>query len=639
MENNMKRVVFLCIIAFVYSVWALDYIEVESPTEVPEFRGNTAEYHNGSDDRHYYYTYEEAENHRWAVKFDFRTYYNNADSTRFAPDSVMIYLPDQTTVGNLNLGLYADNITVPGELVTEIETPGTMLTSGWNIFPLNAAADSVYWLVADYQTNESQTISASNIDGTHSYYWDPLYGTNGSWLNMSASGFNSEFLFGMKGDFILTVDDLEVSDFRVEGDFIAGNTVSLSAKLTNNSSADLNDIQVVFDLIFPGYNLSDTTYIQTLSGGATIDIPEAGAVDYILYSEPGRYTFKVQVEHELDEISSNDDIEIIENVFEFERELLLIENMVELDNDLSNSIWEEQDQLSDELKIINVFPSVMDAPYFSFAAEDRYHYYDIYNLPATVVNGNAHIGYNIGTYIDTIIGMLDVSDNENTFIQITELEAEVDSLDDVHVQVTLERGSHHLSADYYNNCYIKGYIIESDLELTDGVMGTVLLDSIEFASPALSSLASADTLVKTNVFNKMYKFSPLHEEIFDYCSLLFVVQNEDDMIIWEAGELSFSDFGIVSSDNSDIPESPRYSVYPNPFISGNTLTISSSNRSMETGEISVYNLRGQKVRTLPQGRSSWDGLDTSGNPVSTGIYFLKIQNIDHTAIVKVAVFR
>jgi hypothetical protein len=70
--------------------------------------------------------------------------------------------------------------------------------------------------------------------------------------------------------------------------------------------------------------------------------------------------------------------------------------------------------------------------------------------------------------------------------------------------------------------------------------------------------------------------------------------------------------------------------YPNPFNPGTTIEYSVPRRSIV--RIDVFNLLGQKVRTLldreqPAGSYTitWDGTNTTGQPVSTGVYFYRFQ--------------
>lgn len=80
-------------------------------------------------------------------------------------------------------------------------------------------------------------------------------------------------------------------------------------------------------------------------------------------------------------------------------------------------------------------------------------------------------------------------------------------------------------------------------------------------------------------------------------------------------------------------------IYPNPFNPSTTITYSIStglNHDNSTQpaftEISIYNLKGQKIRTLleellPAGKHSivWDGKDDSQKELSSGIYFIRLE--------------
>jgi hypothetical protein len=70
--------------------------------------------------------------------------------------------------------------------------------------------------------------------------------------------------------------------------------------------------------------------------------------------------------------------------------------------------------------------------------------------------------------------------------------------------------------------------------------------------------------------------------------------------------------------------------YPNPF-NPNTIIYYSLPEEMKV-DLSIYNIKGQKVRTIYKGRSGagkhivyWNGRDTNEKPVSSGIYFYKLE--------------
>jgi hypothetical protein len=92
----------------------------------------------------------------------------------------------------------------------------------------------------------------------------------------------------------------------------------------------------------------------------------------------------------------------------------------------------------------------------------------------------------------------------------------------------------------------------------------------------------------------------------------------------------------------EIPASIEFSLsnYPNPFNPSTTISFTLSSELNEQDElsISIYNLKGQKVKTLECSNSfaakarnslsysvTWDGTDDNNKPVSSGIYFYKLK--------------
>jgi hypothetical protein len=78
-----------------------------------------------------------------------------------------------------------------------------------------------------------------------------------------------------------------------------------------------------------------------------------------------------------------------------------------------------------------------------------------------------------------------------------------------------------------------------------------------------------------------------------------------------------------------------YQNYPNPFNAGTTIRFDLPNPGRVI--ITIYNLLGQKVRTLLDGSPypgqinvPWDGTNTGGNPVASGVYFYRLETLDAT---------
>ena len=109
---------------------------------------------------------------------------------------------------------------------------------------------------------------------------------------------------------------------------------------------------------------------------------------------------------------------------------------------------------------------------------------------------------------------------------------------------------------------------------------------------------------------------------------------------------TIADMGAFYFDQNVGIEDPvlpgaKYSLsnYPNPFNPTTTISFSIPNDS--EAEISIYNIKGQKVKTLTQNEFTkgnhsiiWNGENEFGNPVSSGIYFYKLYVNGKTEVMK-----
>ena len=124
--------------------------------------------------------------------------------------------------------------------------------------------------------------------------------------------------------------------------------------------------------------------------------------------------------------------------------------------------------------------------------------------------------------------------------------------------------------------------------------------------------------------------------------------NDDDinMIIGVAVEW----FGIepVGSDEDviEIPvTSSLYQNYPNPFNPTTTISFTTT-ESTENTELVIYNIKGQKVKTLLNEKLDagtyqvvWNGKDENGKPSSSGIYFYKMNSGKFTSTKKMILLK
>ncbi len=118
---------------------------------------------------------------------------------------------------------------------------------------------------------------------------------------------------------------------------------------------------------------------------------------------------------------------------------------------------------------------------------------------------------------------------------------------------------------------------------------------------------------------------------------------------WNEGYPYIHDIWVYV-DNDEEPTVPPVfettlsNAYPNPFNPSTTIAYSLS----EAGpvEISVYNIRGQRVKKLvserqPAGQHNvvWNGTDSRGKPVSSGIYFYRMTTPDRNIAKKMVMVK
>ncbi len=91
---------------------------------------------------------------------------------------------------------------------------------------------------------------------------------------------------------------------------------------------------------------------------------------------------------------------------------------------------------------------------------------------------------------------------------------------------------------------------------------------------------------------------------------------------------------LESKENEIIPNSSNLNNYPNPF--NPTTTINFSIQSNTEVELTIYNIKGQKIKTLADSNFEkgdhsviWNGSDEAGNSASSGIYLYKLKTKDN----------
>jgi hypothetical protein len=124
----------------------------------------------------------------------------------------------------------------------------------------------------------------------------------------------------------------------------------------------------------------------------------------------------------------------------------------------------------------------------------------------------------------------------------------------------------------------------------------------------------------------------LNEAIGDEIHDLTVNQNNGSLLGTNWTDGAITPLTSIQNENPVLPVSSQlYCNYPNPFNPTTTISFSTTDSSENT-EICIYNLKGQKVKTLlnevvPAGQHSivWNGRNEYGKSVSSGVYFYKMK--------------
>ena len=130
-----------------------------------------------------------------------------------------------------------------------------------------------------------------------------------------------------------------------------------------------------------------------------------------------------------------------------------------------------------------------------------------------------------------------------------------------------------------------------------------------------------------------------------------VIQKQDETITFDTAEIQEITFALNSVQEYEeifnkIPIKLMQN-YPNPFqVKSSQTSIEFSLKREGRTEVSIYNIKGQKVKTLADKNFNsgnhkliWDGKNNTGKEVSSGIYFYKIEQDGKTQTKKMIVIK
>jgi len=101
---------------------------------------------------------------------------------------------------------------------------------------------------------------------------------------------------------------------------------------------------------------------------------------------------------------------------------------------------------------------------------------------------------------------------------------------------------------------------------------------------------------------------------------------------------------LKTDDENTPPIFKLFANYPNPFNPSTTLRFSIPSDGKV--QISIYNIKGQKVRDLLKQDMqagmhtiTWEGKDNNNRPVGSGIYFYRLEHGGKTTVRKMALVK
>jgi len=182
---------------------------------------------------------------------------------------------------------------------------------------------------------------------------------------------------------------------------------------------------------------------------------------------------------------------------------------------------------------------------------------------------------------------------------------------------------------YFDSLYVRIALTESDIywQAPNGLSrhDQVMRDMIPTALGISFDISYDETVEFSESFSCPSQLVP------ENCELVVWVQSDYIREVYQAARVRIEDLGPISIDDAaELPSGFELAQnYPNPFNAKTTIFYSLEKESRVT--IDVYDLSGRQVATIASGTQPagdhqviWNGADFNGNPVSSGVYFYRM---------------
>jgi len=120
-----------------------------------------------------------------------------------------------------------------------------------------------------------------------------------------------------------------------------------------------------------------------------------------------------------------------------------------------------------------------------------------------------------------------------------------------------------------------------------------------------------------------------------------------DLIVTAKNKIPyFAQISITDVEDNIISEVINLQNYPNPFNPETTITFNLTTNETTDVKLEIYNLKGQKIRTLsfspsqlPSVSATWNGRDINGQESPGGIYYLKLETNNSIIVRKILLLK
>jgi len=585
-----------------------------------------AAYHTNSDDTHWYGT------SKWAVLYNFASYFPSEDSLQFDIDGFKVYLP-QANDDNITVKMYDDNKGRPNFQKVLHNKTYTQVHAGW----FEAATDSTFhrtliWLVVEYNTDQTHTVSTSNGDGTHSYFWNENLIVP-QFQNMATSGYQSELLFSLRGSFNAATPDIALQSFDFYGEKKPGRHLQPIFTIVNNSDQVIPNCTLKIKLTAPTaqYTLADSLYISTPIqpyGFLVVDSLNSNqySLGFNITRQPCQFSVTATLSSNSEplDLGNNNSKTLVFNTWTARQPHRFIETFLSVRSSTLEQLLRIQDSDTNALKLY-YFSNVADSLWHREDATNRANYYRIPGLPVTIFSGTTNITGFIDslTYYNDFIVKQHLSEARPTFITGS------------HPDVRINNGHYTVSIALNNdNQYaLNSYL--ANLQLITGVAQRAKIrDRGYLIYLKTIDQFSAFTLGNTpeSMITRDFDFSPLNvdelttnESPLDTLYLVYILQNKVTNEILYTGLI---DLPTITSAPEPVAPASSVSVYPNPITIGESLVVRSEQSvSFNNIEIALYNIKGQrcwyKSQAVLQGKQAGITLPQNSD-LSAGVYIMQI---------------